>query len=298
VSAELQVVVKDVDYDDIESSIKLSSAYFKEGHPCLQRSYLEWLYLRNPHGRASMAIATLDDAWIGMTALVPVALTKAGVIQRARYAANVLSHPEHRDKNVFIKLIKAIGSAMSLQGEWLLGHPNKLALPGWKRQKMAFREALRPYLLLPNLGMHPGKLKKVCTFSELQDLSFDHIPNGHGWKINYGADFFKWRYLDSPIKSYEIHAYETGDSLNLFVTRPYRRGVILMVDWTSSSVLKIGHTFLPSLCMLPEEEARRNDSARLIRLPSNREIPFFLTTYGPALPSGEFFGVSLGASDF
>ncbi|MBK6957772.1 MAG: hypothetical protein IPH22_04680 [Nitrosomonas sp.] len=67
---------------------------------------LKWLYIDNNEGPATLIVAEEDDLWIGMMVLIPVTLERKGELQKACFAVNLLAHPEHRTKNLFVKIIK------------------------------------------------------------------------------------------------------------------------------------------------------------------------------------------------
>ena len=85
-------------YSHLVSLIKLGRTYYSAGHPVLTNKFLEWFYINNPAGPATLIVAEEDDLWIGLIVLIPVMLECSGQLQKACYAVNVLTHPEHRGK--------------------------------------------------------------------------------------------------------------------------------------------------------------------------------------------------------
>jgi hypothetical protein len=148
----------------------LGNTYYPKGHPAVSRDYLRWLYLNNPSGSATLIVALENDLWIGVIALIPIALECEGVVQKACFAVNVLTHPDHRSKNSFVKMIKFARQILSGERVWLLGHPNANAIPGWRRQKMYFRAPLR--LLLAKFNWSPPfkRVRPINSLAELREL--------------------------------------------------------------------------------------------------------------------------------
>ena len=68
-------------------------------------NYLNWFYGKNPNGPATLIVAHEGDLWIGLIVLIPITLYFKQQEQRACFAVNVLTHPEHRAKNLFVKMI-------------------------------------------------------------------------------------------------------------------------------------------------------------------------------------------------
>lgn len=284
--------------------IELGRTYYPPDHPVLTEGFLQWLYLDNPAGPATLVVAHEDGLWIGLIVLIPVVLQDAGRLQRACYAINVLTHPEHRGKNLFVRMIRHAREMLSDSGTWLLGHPNGNSVRGWQRQHMDFRDPLHVHLARIRPPFSPVRESRIGSPEELQAVPTDfwHALAGRpGVQLQYSADFIAWRFLAAPHRQYRVCALSRhGELLGLRVTRRFKPPFDLMIDFIGFAD-KLGG-LLPPLCrptlvMHPGPGKEGNQLHRLCwKLPVKREFPFFVTTWGLPMPS--MAGITLSASDF
>lgn len=280
---DLQIIAEEANETHFDKLNTLNTTFYDENHSILNTKYLEWLYILNPAGKATLIIVEEDEAYIGVMALIPVELTSNGQIQKACYAVNVLSHPEHRKKNLFIKMIRFTKEYLAEKNIWLLGHPNKNAIPGWKRQKMKFRDSLCPYLCKPKLPFSSLKSTRIKTIDQLNQLpsTFWSMINTNGTvDIKNSPEFISWRYLDSVAVKYKVNLISKGDiPIGINVCRAYKGPVNLMVHYFSkhellNDVIKVSS---PTILMSPNESIYNN---ALWKLPiKGKDIPFFLTNW-------------------
>ncbi len=305
-SIDTQISALPCDSHHLDLLIELGNTYYPKGHPVVSRDYLRWLYLDNPSGSATLIVAHENDLWIGLIALIPIALECQGTMQKACFAVNVLTHPDHRSKNLFVKMIKLARQVLAGQGVWLLGHPNTNAMPGWKRQKMHFRDPLRLRLAKFNWCLPLKKIRRISSLAELYELPSEfwsclaERPDAH---VQYNPEFIAWRFLEEPTRKYDVSAVEShGQLLGLRVTRHFRGPVDLMVD-VIAPVSMLGavlsSVFRPTLVM---HSGLGHVASEFTKgswtLPYKRVFPFFVTTWDDAPGFDDFPGVSLAASDF
>lgn len=303
---DTEIIHKIVDATDFNNLISLGITYYPANHPALTDSFLTWLYLNNPDGKATLVIAQEAELWIGIMVLIPITLEhSSGQLQNACYAINVLTHPDHRTKNLFIKMISHAKKFLQEQNVWLLGHPNANAIPGWKRQKMQFREPLQLYInkFSPFTGTHKERIK---NFEQLNNISKEFLAEltfkteAH---VKYTAEFISWRYLDAPHKKYHIFSvYKKNKLLGLYVTRNFKIGVDLLIDFITPSVSNyaalLGSIYKPTLLMLPNFNNAQPEVLKACwKLPVKREFPFFVTTWIKE-DTFDMSSITLAASDF
>jgi hypothetical protein len=301
----------DIEYSTIQvteaalpQAIKLAASHFPPGHPSRNTEYLRWLYLNNPKGPATLVLAKSSGRWVGMLALIPIDLLVGARKQRARFCVNVLSHPDFRGNNIFVNLIKASKALLTSEDNWLLGHPNSAAVPGWKRQKMNFRGPLKPVYLWPKLPFSRYSTRAVTSAAELENLPWSewnqYLSENGGVRLDYCADFIQWRYIKSAGKQYSVNLVEdhVGQPVGLFVMRSFKLGVQLVIDWVGCCESAMGAFFPPRLAMVPDGVCR--ELAQGIsgwRLPAKRTMPIFASTWGLELSDQAFCKLTLGASD-
>lgn len=310
------IQVRLFDEIDCDRLIALHSSYYSEEHPARSRDYLEWLHLRNPFGKG-LVTAALDDAeaFIGAMGAIPFRIELGSDAVTAYSVVNVLVHPLHRTKNLFIKMIRALSNALAGRDAWMVGHPNDAAYPGWKRAKMSFKPGCRLAVLRPSLsgGPGPGALLTIRSGEPLPRLDFDGLRR---WRREVGepaiaadGDYLKWRFLEHPIYDYCLRLRTVGDGvLGYEASRRFKVLARLTVDWQGDEPWTrggIGRRLMPRLIAWPCE-LKGNAASRareLIGLPGplRRRYRFFASPCGnghPAAAAADWAMVTLAISDF
>jgi hypothetical protein len=289
----------------LKSAIHIASSHFPEDHSSRNLENLRWLYLNNPSGVAMLVIAEVGAIWVGMLALVPVALRINGQKQAAYFAANVMTHPKHRNANIFIKLIKISKLYLCLQNSWLIGHPNKLATPGWRRQKMEFRYDLRLSLLVPCLGLRFLREQSVKTIDELARIPWNKAVTQSCRdglvRIEYTAEYLKWRYLDAPLKRYHLRCVfsDLGEFRGFYVEKKFWCGTGVIVDYMFFGKVTLSPFKIPKIILVPSVSSTCNSEFPLtVKLPLKKSVGWFMSTWGVMVEDWRCNGITLGASDF
>lgn len=304
-NVDVEITACSASEDHLQRLIALGSTYYPAGHPALTKAFLKWFYLDNPAGTATLIIARQADTWIGLIVLIPVALEWAGRPQKACYAVNVLTHPEHRGKRLFVKMISHARSLLAEQGVWLLGHPNAEARPGWTKQQMQFRDSLQLHFAKFRLPFSSLRESRIDSLSQLEAIpssfwiGLADRPDVH---LKYDPAFIAWRYLDAPHRQYAVSAVERrGDFLGLRVTRRFKAGFDLMVDFIGvTGALRdlVSGVRRPTMVMHPGQGSA---AAGVIRgcwkSPIKREFAFFVSTWDER-HGADMTGITLAASDF
>lgn len=285
--------------------IELGRTYYPSEHHVLTEEFLRWFYLRNPAGPATLVVAHEEDVWIGIIVLIPVMLQRAGQLQKACYAVNVLTHPKHRGKNLFVKLISHATSALSQRGIWLLGHPNNASIAGWRRQKMQFRDPLQLHFAKFRLPFSSLRETPIENAHQLQAISLDFwkaMSNRDDVHLQYTPEFIEWRYLRAPHRKYSVAAVEKrGHFFGLRVTRHFKGAFDLMVDFVGlpeTLGYVVSNVRKPTLVMHPGCGSAATALTRgCWRPPIKRQFAFFVTTWDEFY-SADMSGITLAASDF
>jgi len=100
---DTQIKIMGCNSSHLEHLVELGRTYYPIGHPILTKEFLNWLYLDNPAGPATLVFAEEGGCWIGLIALIPIILEYKGNLQKACFAVNVLTHPDHRTKTYLSK---------------------------------------------------------------------------------------------------------------------------------------------------------------------------------------------------
>ena len=304
--AEGDIFACTADRSHFRSLIDLGRSHYAHGHPVLSLEFLRWFLLDNPAGAATLVVTRERGLWIGIIMLIPILLEDAQAAQRACFAVNVLTHPEHRSKNLFVKMIRYTRDYLSRNSTWLLGHPNANALPGWKRQKMQFRDPLDPFLVKFQNPFSSLRIARIRMIDELKALPAEFWnelsarPDVH---VKYTPEFISWRFLEPPHRSYVVSAiHRGGELLGLRVTRRLNGPIDLMVDVIGTAAKSGGvlrSVRRPTLLMHPGlGYSGRSLRSECWKLPTWRRFSFFVSTWGTESSGKDMSGISLAASDF
>jgi Acetyltransferase (GNAT) domain len=303
---EIKIAAHTAEVSHLKLLINLGETYYPQGHQALTESYLRWFYIDNPAGPAKLIVASEGDFWIGLIVLIPVMLECAGCPQKACFAVNVLTHPEHRGKNLFVKMIRHTRDLLFHENTWLLGHPNASAVPGWKRQKMQFKEPLSlslSKLRNPLSGIEESQIRSMADLEALPNSFWTATSDRADVHVKYSPDFINWRYLLPPSNKYVVSVVKrSGIILGLRITRRFKGPVDLMVDvlgrvdnfkilfrtnWRPTLIMHSGN----GLTAVPMQTGSW-------KLPSKRMFPFFLTQWTDYPIDLDTSGITLAASDF
>jgi hypothetical protein len=227
--------------------LELASTYYPEGHDARNEAYLRWAFLRNPAGAGRVAGAETEGGrWSAMMGLVPFRIRQGKRTFLASMVVNVLVHPDHRKEKLFVKMIQKTLSELSGTDEWLIGHPNEAATPGWKRTNMGFRNGY-------DLRVVPPLCKAALPAGERIDSSRalmgrDLSPLGV-WQesldqpvIAADAEFLAWRFLEHPTRKYRVFVHGDGTKVlgyrvdHRFKSLALRR----VVDWQGEDAWRRG----------------------------------------------------------
>jgi GNAT superfamily N-acetyltransferase len=282
-------------------------SYFPAGDKLLQENYLRWLYEKNPHGPALMVRVVEDCRWIAFMAMIPVRLNCSERQRQAYYVVNVLVHPEHQGRYLFGRMIGAAAAYCQDIDCWLMGHPNTMALPAWRRARMQFRPALNLRLITPGISLGIGGRRELSSLAQLQQcLSMPENDimarnNTPLWKPVCTAEYLFWRFLNHPVNQYRINLLcQRGGQSLLCVTKRIKPGVHLMIEsWSSSASLQAAGACAPWLTVAAiTDEAQMQSKGGVLSLSLRKSMPFFCTSFSTSLVDNELSALSLAASDF
>ena len=309
----LAIEIRPLDEIGADAVVGLAASYYPAGHDARRREYLDWLYNRNPFGQGRIVAALERGLLIGMMGLIPFRLRCDDGTFIAHMVVNVLTHPRHRTKSLFVKMIRVAKHECDEKGEWLIGHPNDAAYPGWKRNGMVFQPGydmkwIAPLRPLPLRGF---RRRADVAPNELPCLDFGPLLQ---WQSNVrqpviaaDAAFIEWRFFRHPTRSYRVGSLRQGNLvLGYWVRRAFRPMVDLIVDWQGGDFWKAGppaSLWRPSLIAWPVAGVEANPvpvPRRLWALPRvHKYYRFFATP--PAQVDGsprQWHLLTLAATDF
>jgi hypothetical protein len=288
---------------DFSSLSELFSEHFAPGDRVLNKTYSEWLYLKNPFGQARIVTATQDGHWLGFMALVPVCLARLDEVRTGYFVVNVLVHQKQRGRNIFGTMIEAAKESVRAERAVLMGHPNSMAYNAWKRAEMHFQAPLKSYFVMPNIIRWNVSGSEVRDGSELEqiiNLCNEQVPKLAQWQVYSSKNYLEWRYLRHPTNNYSLRMINIKNGpVGLVVTKKVYVGVNMLIDqFVVNDHMEASLGGAPSLTLAFLPKALAQNCSRLWPAPSRRVIPFFCTDYEKPIRASEVMRLGLSASDF
>ncbi len=166
------------------------------------QKYLKWQYMDNPNGQVIGYDAFYEDSLVAHFALIPVSYSISGSIQKCLLALNLVTHPLHRGKGLFIKIAtKALEDASNLGYKYVFGVANQNSSHGLiNRLGFNLITALDVKIGLGAVTMGNRENYEVYPIWSEQSLS---------WRLqNPSAKYFRCKkgYITSPTGKHNIFA--------------------------------------------------------------------------------------------
>ncbi len=286
----MNVECKEASLTEFKKLINFYRTYYEDDNKIFKDGYLDWFLLNNPNGKSKIITITLDEVLISCMFLIPVRFKTLDKVKSGYFVADVLTHQDHRDKNLFVKMIRYAVEIVKSESAFIMGHPNRYAIPGWKRTKMKFSSPIRSYLSKPSLI---NKERKVVieTASQLKEIFNNHEPSCYSI-IDPDPDYLSWRFLKHPVNKYKIEAIYSHEQL-LAVEISYKfkvfdRVIHSIMFCNDSSVIFPG--ILPKIYHVSDKYLDSIDKISLFTKPIGSEINCFLTSYDSDISNIENLG--------
>lgn len=285
--SELNIEILNANVELIEELKLFYSSYYDKSNRIFIDDYLEWLLIDNPVDIGKCVSIKLNNEIIANMFLIPIVLTKQGCDKKSVFVVDVLTHPKHRDKNLFVKMIRALICYAKENKLLIVGHPNKLSTPGWKRTKMNFNQPIRSYM--SKLSFWSKDIKKESINNEdkmfiLSNCINDILNKSDNLIVKTNCDYLKWKYLDNPVKKYNVRAIFNRD---IFVGVVVSYKLKFFIDRVVHYLIKKGsekevfnNTFIPKIYSFPDETVINSDYGKYFYDKKiGSEINYFLTDY-------------------
>lgn len=300
----IDVQINDFKMSQFDQLVVLFGSYFQPGDKLLTANYTDWLYAKNPFGRARIVTAVESDRWVGFMALIPVALVRRDAQLITYYVVNVLVHPEYQGKHIFNRMITAAKELVTSENAVLMGHPNDMALIMWKRARMHFQDTLMPCLLIPRLRARGVRAHELGDLTQLQSvLSILHAQaqQAERWNLLVTEEYLRWRYLEHPANIYRIQLIEVSSvPVGIQISRKMRPCISLLLDqFMLDRYAADGLACLPWFTVsFRSKSSMQEFSGSVWPLPVKKQMPFFFTYYQKPCTVGDVMNLGLSASDF
>jgi hypothetical protein len=237
--------------------------------------------------------------------MIPVHLARIGGQKLAYYLVNALVHPDYHGKHIFRRMITVVEAHAAAQNALLMGHPNRMAMPTWKRASVQFRETLKPVLFIPGVGrrgMKGSDVEDAAQVLPLQRALAEQAARSQHWQLTFSWEYLQWRYLKHPSNRYRVRLLKREEQpVAVQVTRKIKPCMHLWIDqFTLIDAALAASADLPWITVGFRPPSLTPDLAggRRWTLPIKKEMPFFCGQAGDPGDDQMFASLGLSASDF
>ncbi|EIE9665169.1 GNAT family N-acetyltransferase [Vibrio cholerae] len=301
---DLRVTLMDADDVLIMSLMDFYKCYYSEDNRLFNAGYLNWFLLSNPAGHAKCVTITLENEIVANMFLVPIFVTQNGKKRLGYFAADVLTHPNHRDKNLFVKMIRCATEYIKSKELFIVGHPNDASTPGWKRTKMSFYPEYRSFFSKVSFNLFDRRCIEIkhkdMLFSFAERIEEILIKNNQSivWT---DCEFLYWKYMLNPVKKYTIKAIIIDGCLRgIVVFYKYKKAIDRVVHY----IVEEGYeekvyrsSIIPRIYSFPQTEKFEKIKKHFISKNIGTEVRFFFTDYHSETPAIEPSAVTFAACD-
>jgi GNAT superfamily N-acetyltransferase len=231
----------------------LVSLLARVGTTQLSDEEFSWWFDRNPAGEGIVSLAVDDGEVVGVAAMSFFRTALDGVETRLAIPVNVATDPRYRGQGVFSTLERENEAAAAASGSPLtVTFPNGASYPifksrlGWidlpplrlwarpMRAGAVVRYALgragqRGGLRAPDSAVRPRhglEIRLVDRFGSEMDELGRRAATGYGSHFVRDAEYFNWRYLDSPRDYRCFGAFRGGELVGVVVVgHTFKHGV-------------------------------------------------------------------------
>ena len=277
---------------------------FEGGSNLLNSRYLSWLYQSGSTVSAS-AVVALSPAgeYLAFMGVKCFPFVYEGVEYPNYVPSNVIVDAEHRNKNLFSKMIQLLKSDLIGERCFLSGYPNDNAYPFWKRHKMNFQQEMKP-TVCAGLGLHRGAASCLSkkNIKEIEKYNFDRLND---WQAaqNYpvakvtGA-ILLWRYLEHPSTRYIIKLFHDNYHVDGYIAYAMKKHVAIVVDAQGRGLKHMKNMFRlhPTIAILAERQ--QSISNTLLNKITRKQIRYFMTPINIDGCGKEIIRYSLFTADF
>jgi GNAT superfamily N-acetyltransferase len=213
------MIVKQASVNDIPNIVELLKLSL--GESVVEKSQHIWNFkhIDNPFGKSHVLLATENDIFVGVRALMKWNWQVGNKVWIAYRAVDTATHPDYQGKGIFKKLtLQALDDVEEEQETFVFNTPNDKSRPGYLKMGWIIVDALPiaivttiPYFFLSILR------KKVAKTHQIQREELDKLCKIHNRLLSgtntiftpKSAAYLKWRFEENPMQKY--HVISTND---------------------------------------------------------------------------------------
>jgi len=247
--------------------------------------FYRWKY-SPPAGDAKIAVIYEEGELAAANAMFPLLIHYQDQIIHGWQSCDTATLPSGRGKGYFFKCLHALIEELQ-EGELFFGFPNRNSMRGFKKIGWSEIRDLTTWIkpIIVNLRMkRNSNIIEVEQFSDRQD-SLNQILANSGYSIlDRGAKYMNWRYVNHPVFSYRIFAYDSPEGRQGAVV--FRQANIMGRDWAIVMDLwGIKSSIERDLLREASVQAKRQKLSRMVMLNTGLSFYSGLSTGFVPVPS-------------
>jgi predicted acetyltransferase len=244
-----------------------------------------WKYLKNPYKQQMLlCVSETGQAVVSYTG-IPYRTNLQGNTVEMTQLMDIMSHPEYRKTGLFIKTAHSFFEIFGKDILFVYGFPGKYHFDIGEKY-LGYQALTRTvsYLtaetdaLAREYSEH-GRIERITDIDASFDRLWDKCQNNYPLSIIRNSDFVRWRFLNHPMKKYEIFAYRkhSENELNAYMVFSVEAKNARIVDMlVPSSEEPIGDFVNQTACLLKNSGIERIETW----LPENHFITKMLISEG------------------
>jgi predicted acetyltransferase len=172
-----------------------------------------WKYLENPYNRQMLLCVSETGEMVVSYTGIPYRTNLQGRIVAMSQLMDIMSHPEYRKTGLFIKTAHAFFEFFSKDILFVYGFPGKYHFDiGEKYLGYQALTKTVTYLsartdVLASRKAAFGRIERITDIDASFDRLWEKCLDNYPLSIIRNSDFVRWRFLNHPMKKYEIFGF-------------------------------------------------------------------------------------------
>ncbi len=199
---------------DILEIIKLIKISLGESTVKKSTTIWNFKHIDNPFGSSYVLIATENESFVGVRALMKWNWQLSNQVWEAYRAVDTATHPDFQGKGIFRKLtLQALDDVQKEHETFVFNTPNDKSRPGYLKMGWVIVDAL-PIAIVPTVVYFFLSIfrKKAVKTNQIQNERLDELCITHNHVLSRtnsiftpkSASYLKWRFEENPMQKYHI----------------------------------------------------------------------------------------------
>lgn len=208
------MIVKQASINDIPNIVELLKLSL--GESVVEKSSTIWNFkhVDNPFGPSYVLVATDNETFVGVRALMKWNWQLNNRIWVAYRAVDTATHPDFQGKGIFKKLtLQALDNVEKEQETFVFNTPNDKSRPGYLKMGWVIVDAL-PIAIVPTMLYFFLSFfrKRGSSVNQIKTEKLDELCKIHNHVLSKknsiftpkSAAYLKWRFEENPMQKYQV----------------------------------------------------------------------------------------------